>query len=158
MVLGFTAYFIAGWYLNRITISKQVRTLIYIFAIASAVFTAVLTKIISVKRGDSVESYYSYLTVNVLLESIGIFTLFKYGTYKSKKLNCFIQKLSKYSFGAYLVHVLVMNILRSHYGINTLSFGNPLLGVIVISIMVIIVSFVVSAVINHIPVLKKYIV
>ena len=95
--------------------------------------------------------------MNVLFETLGVFTWFKYQDYKFEFLNEQISKLSKYSFGAYLVHVFVIEAVDVIFGINTLSF-NPVGTVICIGIIVFVISFTISAVLNQIPVIKKYIV
>ncbi|MBQ3764228.1 MAG: hypothetical protein II869_04565, partial [Synergistaceae bacterium] len=76
-----------------------------------------------------------------------------------KKLNFpvkIVRVLSQYSFGAYLVHDAVISLIDK-LGLNTLTF-NPIFSIPVISVMVFVISFVISAVLNHVPVLKKYIV
>jgi hypothetical protein len=101
------------------------------------------------------ENYHRDFTINVLLEAILIFNIFKYRSFKNNKLNNFIQILSKYSFGAFLIHALILEQLDLRLGLNTLSF-NPLLSVIIISILVFLFSFLISAILNHIPIVKKY--
>ena len=86
-----------------------------------------------------------------------MFTFFKYRKYKCEKLNSIIEKMSKYSFGAYLVHVLIMEQLDKRLGLNTLSL-NPILAILMISVIVFIISFIISALLNKIPIIKKYVV
>lgn len=86
-----------------------------------------------------------------------MFTLFKYKEYKKDVLYSIIQKLAKYSFGAYLVHVLIIKQLNLIFGLNTLSF-NPALSVVVIGIIVFVISFLISAILNNLFLLKNYIV
>ena len=69
----------------------------------------------------------------------------------------FIQKLSKYCFGAYLVHALVLERLNDQMGLNSLSF-HPVFSIICITVIVFTISFAISAVLNCIPVIKKYMV
>ena len=104
--------------------------------------------------------FYDYFTINVLLESILVFTIFK-KYFKKINLNLKIKnilyKLSKYSYGAYLVHILVIDYLNYILNLNTLTF-NAFISVPIIGILVFCISFAISAIINHIPVLKRYIV
>ena len=67
-----------------------------------------------------------------------------------------ILEISKYSFGIYLSHLLIMNLLKT-LGLNTLSF-NPILSVPIISIIVFIISLIVSFILNKIPKVNRYIV
>ncbi len=157
MVLGFAGCFVLGYYIDKINLNKKVRSIIYILGVLGFLFTICMTSIVSIKTQHFCEHYHDYFTLNVLLEAIAVFTMFKYRSYKNEKLNWFIQKLSKYSFGAYLVHILVLEKLESLTGLNTLSF-NPLLSVIVIGFIVYTVSFIISTILNHIPIVKKYLV
>ncbi len=106
-----------------------------------------------------ISSVYGNLTVNTLFESTAMFVFAKKhfnminATIKLKKT---IITLSKYSFGAYLVHDMAIHMLKA-MGLNTLAF-NPLLSVPVIGIIVFVISYSVSAVLNHIPILKKYVI
>ena len=154
MVLGYVGYFILGFYLNKIELKKNHRFVIYVLGIIGAIFTIVMDLLVALKLNKCCDHYYINFNVNILFESIAIFTLFKYLRLKPNK---FISKLSKYSFGAYLVHVLVLEQLNARCGLNTLSF-NPVLSVLAITCIVFIISFVVSAILNHIPLVKKYIV
>lgn len=113
--------------------------------------------IVALKTQSGCQNYYGNFTVNVLFEAIAVFTWFKYKKYDQDWLNAFIRKLAKYSFGAYLVHALVIEQLNIRFGLNTLSF-NAVFAVICIGVLVFTISFAISAVLNKIPVVKKYMV
>ena len=65
-----------------------------------------------------------------------------------------LRKMSKYSFGVYLVHPMVIELLQ-HFGIDTFScnafFSVPLLAVLVFA-----VSTLISALLNAIPFIKDH--
>lgn len=82
---------------------------------------------------------------------------FKNRKFDKEKINRICQKLSKWSFGAYFVHALVIQKLADR-GISTISILNPILAVPVITLITFVISMSVSALLNQIPVLKKYIV
>ena len=130
---------------------------VYFLSICGFLATIVGTSMLSVSGQKANEMFYGYLTVNVMLEAVGIFVLMR-DIFERKAVGVRIEKvlglLAKYSFGAYLVHVLVLDELGRIFGLNTLSF-NPLLSIPVISMIVIVISFVISAALNHIPLLKK---
>ena len=88
--------------------------------------------------------------------STAIFVWFKYNVKGNDKLNKIIVKLSKYSFGAFLVHIFILQVLRA-FGIQGTSF-HPVLSVPAITLFTTIVSYLISLVLNKIPVIKKYIV
>lgn len=64
--------------------------------------------------------------------------------------------LAKYSFGAYLVHLLVRDAI-AHAGLNTLSM-NALIAVPLITLLTAAGSYAVSALLNRIPFADRYIV
>lgn len=88
--------------------------------------------------------------------SVAVFVWFKYNAKGNDKLNKIIIKLSKYSFGAFLVHIFIIQVLHS-FGIHSASF-HPVLSVPAITLSTTIVSYLISLVLNKIPVIKKYIV
>lgn len=157
MVLGYVSYFILGYYLNKTELKKKQRTAIYLLGLGGFAFTIIMDSLLALKLQTNFGNYYNNFTVNVMFEAIAVFTFFKYKDYNNKRLNDFIGKLSKYSFGAYLIHVLIIEQLNVRLGLNTLLF-NPILAVLVIGVIVFIVSFAISGGLNKIPILNKYIV
>lgn len=154
--LGYVGYFVLGFYLNKIVVKKSIKKWIYIAAIFEFLLSITLSAFISAKLGHPyvVQSVFH---INVLLESIAIFVWFKdHPVPDNTFLKKWIKKISKYSFGIYLAHPMVISFL-DWIGLNTLSF-NAALSVPVICIVVFIVSFILSAVLNRIPFVKEYIV
>ena len=159
LVMGYSFYFILGYYLNKIKLSKTTNRIIYGLGILGFISTAVFTYFVSRWSNTYNALFYEYFSVTVLLESIAIFVLIKNIFVKhsiSEKTKNFIYKLSKYSFGIYLVHMLIVTELKEFW-INTLSF-NPILSVPALTLCVLVISFIISLILNHIPVVKKYIV
>ncbi len=157
MVMGYAGYFVLGYFLNRIELNKKTRIVIYILGLLGFAFTIVADLLVALKTQECCNHYYESFNVNVLFEALAVFTLFKYAKFENVKMNRFFRALAKYSFGAYLIHVLILNLLNNLFGINTLSF-NPILSVPALSILAFVVSMGISAAINQIPILKKYIV
>ncbi len=157
VVAGFVPYFILGNYLDKTELNKKTRMIIYIMGVLGFFLTVYLSWIVSVKAQIALENYYGPWRVNVLFESVAVYIWFKYKKYNVKKLNAVVVKLSKYSFGAYLVHAFVIEKLDIFFSLNSLSF-NPIFSVVLIGVLVFIVSFMISGILNNIPSLKKYIV
>ena len=158
LVLGYTGYFILGYYLNLVTLTKKKTAIIYLGGILGLLLTVALQIMLALKTQEPNESYYfGYLTPNVMFSAVAIFVLFK-NLRIFQKSNIIIQKLSKYTFGVYLVHVFILNLnLLKIFGLNTMSF-NPILSVPLITILVYFLSVCVVAILHCIPVLRKYIV
>lgn len=156
MVFGYTGYFVLGYYLNNIEINLKAERIIYALAVIGFASTILLTAYFSRKTGTADTGFYNNMRVNVLLESIGIFTFFKC---RISKINVKHKErltfLSKCSFGCYLVHTLVLQSLSRYYGINTKSLPASI-SVVVIAAVVFILSYFISIILNRIPFVKKY--
>ena len=151
-VAGFTGYFLLGNFLNNAKFSQRTKFLIYAAGVTGFTATVLMSLYASRFKGEGF-NFYGNHTVNVMCEAVAVFIFFR------ERLNFparFMRALSQYSFGAYLVHAGVIPLLAK-LGLNTLTF-NPILSVPVISVIVFVISFTISAILNHIPVLKKYIV
>ena len=156
LVLGYAFYFILGYYLNNSELTKKQRTVVYCLGVFGFLSTILLNAAVAWKTDKPCQLYYGNFNVNVALEAIAVHTLFKYRNFDNEKLNVFVSKLSKYSFGVYLVHVFVIELLKV-IGLDTMRFL-PIISVPVISVITIIVSFAISFVINKIPKISKWIV
>lgn len=152
-VTGFTSYFLLGYLLSKVYISHNAERLIYTAGIIGFILTILMSLCASRFKGEPFMGFYDYYNVNVLCEGIAVFVFFKAKFNRSVKI---IRLLSQYSFGAYLVHVAVIMLLL-RLGLNSLTF-NPIISIPVISVIVFVISFSISAVLNNIPVLKRYIV
>ena len=151
---GFTGYFLLGYFLSRTEISHKTAKIMYALGIAGYITGMLLSVTVSMITGKASQTFYSNLTVNNLLWAASVFVFFKA---KFNRPSRIIRVLSQYSFGAYLVHAAVIGLIINTLGLNTLTF-NPLLSIPVISVIVFVISFGISAVLNQIPVLNKYIV
>lgn len=158
--LGYSSYFVLGYYLMKKDFSKLWRYVIYVLGILGFAVTVILTAVLSWQGKRVVTDYtYEYFTINVLLEAVAVFVFAKYRMQKieiDEKERRRVFRLSKYSFGVYLIHLLVIEKLEV-YGMQTLMF-DPIIAVPLKIVIVLVLSTIVSAILNHIPILKKYIV
>ncbi len=156
-VFGYSFYFILGYYINTVEITKKQRTRIYALGLLGFLGTAVFTAILSLRSGKGSPQYYDHFCIGILFEAVAVHTLFRYRDYPHEKRNALARTLGTYSFGVYLVHVFLMNILLFRLRVPAL-FSTSLISVPVISLMVILLSFAVTRLIHKIPFLKKWIV
>ena len=156
LVMNFALYFILGYEISKVEFSKEMRTVIYILGVAGGIFTIVIDWLVTIKKQTPIQTYYNTSCVNVLFEALAVFELCKSIPFKKDKIYKIITKLSKWSFGAYLVHALVIECFVKS-GFDMLSFL-PIVTVPIMSILVLICSFVISAILNSVPILNKYIV
>lgn len=156
MLFGYSFYFVSGYYLSNKEFGRKQRVVIYLLGVAGFILTVLLTALSSRKSGLAVETYYLNFNVTVLLQAVAVFVLFKQMNFKNDKINKLMTHFSKYSFGAYLVHIFVISALIA-VGINT-SICNPLLSVPLVSVIVIVASFLISYILNKIPFINKWVV
>lgn len=153
---GYVTYFVLGYYLSKKEFSKKSKIIIYISSILGFLITILGTAIISNNKMIPT-NIYNEVYPNVLLESIGVFVLIKNIKFDIKpKHTNMIRLLSKYSFGIYLVHDLILTELGRN-GLTTLLF-NPIISVPCIVLIVYIISLIISMILNKIPILNKLIV
>ena len=153
MVMGYVGYFIGGYYLSIVDINKSSRYVIYSLGILGFLATIGLDAVLSANLQYPTSNYQNAFNINVLFESIAVFVWFRYHNFRMHRLNLMMLKLAKYSFGAYLLHVAVIGRLDLTAWISHSMVYIPIAGVITFFI-----SYVMSAVLNQIPILKKYIV
>ena len=154
LVCGYAFFFVAGYYINKTDIPKKLRLLSYILAAVGFFITLFMTTFQARHTGTPLDNYHENFNIGVLLTLLGTFIFFKYNVNRESRL---IVRLSKYSFGAYLVHALIIEQLASRLGLTAVSF-NPVLATLAIGIIVFIVSFAISALLNLIPGIRRYIV
>ena len=158
LVLGYSAYFVLGYVLSEpdSVKSKSIDRCIYVLGILGFLLTILVTLFASHRKAEAV-TYYSNFTVNVLLESIAVFTAFRRMDFKNERLNRVMARLAKYSFGAYLVHPMIIEKLASEFQITSLSFY-PGLSVPVLGCLVFVISYAVSFLLSQLPILNRYVV
>lgn len=154
MVSGYVLFFVGGYYLHNTHIPPKWRKIIYALGIAGVLATVLLSSGISLWRGLPVSLFHARNSVTTVCVAAAVFVFAKYHVRTGIP---WIRKLSKYSFGGYLVHILVLELITGVLGVHALSF-HPLISVPVISVAIFAVSFAISAILNHIPILRKYIV
>ena len=106
--------------------------------------------------------YMSYFNILILAMSVSIFLLFKYlfklklfQNIENSRLGYSITWISKYSFGIYLCHYIILHRLK----VILVSFyanQNPLIWIPVLVIITLVISLAVLSVLNRIPFLNKF--
>lgn len=159
-VLGYSGYFVLGYLLKNCQIKKKTEVLIYIFGAFGAVFTIISTAFLSNLWQSPTGMFYGNLTVNVLLMSVAMFVFAKKHLNKlpkSKKREDRLAFFSKCSFGVYLIHVIFIQGLSKILNITSLSF-NPVISIPLLSVTVFLLSMIISAILNKLPFIKKWLV
>ena len=159
VAVEYSGYYVLGYYLHNYQIPKPIKAFVNIFACLGTVGMAFVTVYTSFGSGQNVTKYFEYLLPMTALQSVAVF-LFAQDFFKdknpSKKVQKSIYTLSKISFGVYLSHLLVIKIVKK---ICLSLFPMPtyaMFGVLLIA--AVIISPLISYLLNKIPNANKYIV
>lgn len=157
VILGYSFYFLLGWYLNSYELPRKLRLTAYFCSVLGITATFVLTHGAAVKLGQKYMGFYGDLTLNVMMQSVGIFLLVRQIPWNLPQwMNRGIAAVGKWSFGVYLVHELMIGRLAGlHFSVS--SF-HPVIAVPLVSVGVFASSLIISALLNQIPKIGRYIV
>jgi surface polysaccharide O-acyltransferase-like enzyme len=132
---GFIGYFILGYYLSTQKINKSI--MFSSFLILIGLFITIMGNYIY--PGNEFENY---LSPNIMILSSGVFLLFKnFRLPKNMFLKKLILKISRYSYGIYLIHAVFISILYRYFEINSLTIS-PYLGFFIVSFLSILFSII----------------
>jgi surface polysaccharide O-acyltransferase-like enzyme len=156
--LGYSGYFVIGYYLSQRNISRKTEVILYVlagFGICITIFAHLY------HDGDNIIRQimtWDYLSLIVLAESAALFVLCKnYFRILNQRSRSFLTNISKCTFGVYLIHILVMNFLFDIIGI-TRMIGVSMGCVLLVSVITFVISLFLSKLLNKIPYVNKYIV
>lgn len=157
-VLGYflyTGYLVVGYYLSKSEIKIQgIRWYSSCIFILSIIVSAVVTYLLSKEAHKPDLRMYSYLNLNSIVQTIAAFLWIKDSTIKNKFTAMLIQEISNYSFGIYLVHIMVIGIFFNHGIFWTMA--HPLISLPLVTLMTLITSFLIIYILRKIP-FGKYI-
>ncbi|EOJ5644288.1 acyltransferase [Escherichia coli] len=122
-----------------------------LLAMTGFIITFLLTYIVS-NDGISKETYQSYFMPNIVVMALGIYIACS----KIKEPKIIICSLSKYSFGVYLCHMLVMPFVWFIISNEDVSDGGFILAIIS-SVITFSISLTLTLIISKIPIIKRVI-
>ncbi|MDR2010675.1 MAG: acyltransferase family protein [Bacteroidales bacterium] len=130
---------------------KKMRLISILLILVGTFITIFGTFILTKQKGYFVHSFYDYLSPNVTLTAVGVFLFFRYSDFNVNKIfSSVIQFFSKFSYGVYLVHVLILSYLEmgfSHLFIN----NHPIINIPITSLLCFAISTIIVWFINKLP-------
>lgn len=147
---GYTSYFVLGYYLHSTQINRKKENIFLVLGMFAGISIAVLTYMLFNKIGPVDEAFDNYDTLLVLLETVAVFLFVKRFANRESKI---VLSLSQHSFGIYLIHMLVYYML----GPNTLTV-NLIMGIPLVSIWVLVASYVIILCLSRIPVVNRWLI
>ncbi|ORX43218.1 hypothetical protein BCR36DRAFT_144856 [Piromyces finnis] len=164
--LEFVGYFVAGYHIVKyVNIkSKIIRFALYLFGIINIIFICISTIYVEFNKKGYSKDFRDNCTITIVIYSIILFIFFKHEVGQIKftvTATKIINKLSGLTFGVYLLHMIVRNLLTKFLHISShefLGISYPLIiGCPIFCILITIISFSTAFILSKIPLLNKYI-
>ena len=152
-VIGYSGYFLLGYYLSQQSFSKKQRIGVYLCGVIGAFVAIAGVFYVSLKNGEETERYWSNLSIQVAAMSTALFVFVKELAPKSGNMVLrFVDYVRKDLFGIYLVHLMWYDV------VNTKAFRHCCSEIItlpLITVIIFILSLFTTKLIRMIPFLKK---
>ncbi len=148
-VLGYSGYYVLGYYLYRYPLSNKWERLMYVCAAVFLFAGATTNTVYSVLEGAYTERFTGYTNPNTIIIATAIYTLFIKRIDEmrfSEKVTQLILKLSEHSFGIYLLHALILDLFATLDIKPTVI--HPVLAMPLITLMAFMVTYILIAIIR----------
>lgn len=148
--LRYSGYLLLGYYLLLVQVEKPMLNIIgWILFFLSWLVTFFGTFILTMLNNKLNLQLYDYLGICSIAQAIGIFLFCKNSTIKNKYVRQVINTISNYSYGIYLVHIIIIGLLF----INGIfwTMAHPAISVPSLVIITVLLSFAIIYVLRKIP-------
>jgi surface polysaccharide O-acyltransferase-like enzyme len=148
--LEMAGYLVMGFYLQRMSLDKT-----WIKLVAAVVFLLTIGVVSGFtwwlsKWPKTLDiSLYGNLTINTILQTASLFILLKDSRCSSRIVLWIQQRISNYSYGIYLAHIMILGICFNH-GIFW-TMGNPLWTLPLMILLLLIISSVIVLLLRKLP-------
>ncbi len=151
----YSGFLVVGYYLKNISFqTKKYRLFNVSIFLLTVIFSAFATYFSSKNVHKLDMSFYGSLTINTIIQSVALYILVKDSTINNRILRWVTHTISDYSYGIYLVHILIISILYNHGVFWTMAY--PIVSLPAIIILTLICSYMIIFVLRKIP-MGKYI-
>lgn len=154
---GYVGLFVAGWYIDHFEHKKLFRIGTYIAGILGFVYMFATTVHFSEARGIIADEFMSFKSVGAFMMAFGIMMFFKQAFGKksfSRRTKSNLAFYSKYTFGIYLVHEMLLNISTAKGWFVLADY--PYIGICAEAVIVFVLSGIIIGIITWLP-FGKYI-
>jgi surface polysaccharide O-acyltransferase-like enzyme len=159
---GYVGYFVLGYYLRDVQVTQRQIKLLLIVLVVAWIGTAVGTYVDTLRHDGTISDlFYDYLSPLVVAMTISVFLIVKqfslqYASLVSKNIQSIIVFLGKASFGIYLIHPIILNVINTGklgFKFNSVSFS-PIFAVPLLVTIIFLVSLIIVAALQRIPYLR----
>jgi len=151
----YIGYLVLGYFLQTLHAQyKFTRISATILYTTTVIINTFLTYYLSFQSGKQTLTAMGTFTITTFFQVIAVYYILKDFEFKNKYSTRTIQILSNYSFGIYLVHIMVIS-LFFRVGIFW-TMANPLVSVPIVVLLTLITSFIVIFLFRKIPFMAKF--
>ncbi len=154
--MGYIGYFVLGFFLNGIAVTRRVILISASVFVVSLIFTF-FAIYIGMQSPKYDQFYEQYLSLNVILMSASAFVLLKGADQNiPRAVGRWLIPLGGTAFGIYLLHVIVMDLFSKYLAPNLpiLQSGHTLVVMPIVAVITFLVCLVVIWLVQRIPLLK----
>lgn len=154
LCMGHVGYFVLGYYLSVEKISRKKRMIIYAAGILSLAAAVGIDGYLSARQNNAVLLFNELFALNSFLAATAMFVAFRYIPWKKNRFTKAVAKLSKLTFGIYLIHPFFLQILFEHC---TFLLKLPaIVWIPTTAVAAFLCSTVVIWILSKIPIVNKY--
>jgi surface polysaccharide O-acyltransferase-like enzyme len=151
----YAGYLVLGYYLHTSTVKiNRQRLVAAIIFFITVVIACVATYFISKSNGKQTLTIMGSFTLNSFTQTIAIYYLLKDYEVKNKIANHIINLLSNYSFGIYLVHIMVISLFFRIGIFWTMAY--PIISVPLVVLLTLLTSTIVIFLLRKIPFMARF--
>ena len=160
LATGFVCYFVLGYLLGEITLTRARIILSAIIWVIATSVTIIGTYLFTRSSGQFDGFFYDFVSLNVILASSAAFLLLRWISerkpFTSPNIHAILRTMATSTFGIYLIHIIVIEVLSGwipFLHINSFM-GNAIWSVLLVSTVVFLFSFLAVRIFQKIPILK----
>lgn len=160
MATSFMPYLFLGYLLGEITLTRRILIASGVLLVGGALATILGAYLMTRASGQYNGFFYDFLSFNVIFASAGAFVLLRRlgetARLSDPRLQPLMRSLAAATFGIYLIHILIIEILG--YGLHINSFmGSAIWSIPLVSLLVFWISYFLVRGMQHIPVVRQII-
>lgn len=154
---GNVGYFVLGYYLYQYPPQKRMQKFIYLSGLLGLIGAILVSTMTSWRKGVPTATAFDSFSVFTFCVVVALYVFFQEAVGKAKlqKSSRLIRELSADTFGIYLLHLGLLEMLTL-WGINTRMVNN-IVGIPLIAILCFLLCAVVASILRRIPFVGKYI-
>jgi len=149
---GYLGYLVLGYYLSTkvFASNSSIQKIALCFILIGSALTIVGNYVVATQNGKYIfNGFYSFLSPNIFLASSGVFLFIKTLVMRNAVLIRIRDFISQYSYGIYLIHVLILGFL-SKFGLHWL-FVHPFIGIPATAFACLLVSSLIIYLMHKLP-------